>query len=118
MISSNRPPLFPALIVSLPLLFSAGSPASAADDDMAPAQPGPEQVGADRENLIWGFSNMYQPCVREFPGESYRYKMWFFGWAVGIGNKGYPGCDAIFHARSKDLKNGRCFPAQGAGTSP
>ena len=29
--------------------------------------------------------------------------MWFFGWATGIGNQGYPGCDAIFHARSKDL---------------
>ena len=58
-----------------------------------------------KEDLLWGFSNMYQPCVREIPGDEYQYKMWFFGWAVGIGNKGYPGCDAIFHARSKDLKH-------------
>jgi hypothetical protein len=66
-----------------------------------------------KENLLWGFSNMYQPCVREIPGEDYRYRMWFFGWAVGIGNKGYPGCDAIFQARSKDLKHWEVFSGDG-----
>ncbi len=66
-----------------------------------------------KEDLLWGFSNMYQPCVREIPGEEYRYKMWFFGWAVGIGNKGYPGCDAIFHTRSKDLKKWEVYSGEG-----
>lgn len=66
-----------------------------------------------KENLLWGFSNMYQPCVREIPGDEYRYKMWFFGWAVGIGNKGYPGCDAIFHARSKNLKKWEVYSGEG-----
>ncbi len=54
-------------------------------------------------NLLWNFRNMYQPCVVELPGQEYRYRMWFFGWAVFDCNRGYPGCDAIFHARSKDL---------------
>jgi hypothetical protein len=66
-----------------------------------------------KENLLWGFSNMYQPCVREIPGNDYRYRMWFFGWAVGIGNKGFPGCDAIFHARSKDLKHWEIYSGEG-----
>ena len=49
----------------------------------------------DRRDLLWGFSNMYQPCVVETAVADYRYKMWFFGWAVGVGNQGIPGlrCD-------------------------
>ena len=29
--------------------------------------------------------------------------MWFFGWIVDPTNPEYPGCDAIYHARSRDL---------------
>jgi len=54
-------------------------------------------------DLLWGFGNMYQPCVLEFSGGEYRFRMWFFGWAKEDCNPGYPGCDAIFFARSKDL---------------
>jgi len=46
---------------------------------------------------------MYNPCVVETDGE-YRFKMWFFGWAAEQSNPKWPGCDAIFHARAKDLK--------------
>jgi hypothetical protein len=67
----------------------------------------------EKHDLLSGFSNMYQPCVREIPGQDYRYKMWFFGWAVGVGNKGYPGCDAIFHARSKDLRRWEIYSGEG-----
>jgi hypothetical protein len=56
----------------------------------------------DKRNLLTNFNNMYNPCVVETGGE-YRFKMWFFGWATGTGNPGIPGCDAIYHARSKDL---------------
>ncbi len=56
----------------------------------------------DPHVLLTNFHNMYNPCVVETGGE-YPYKMWFFGWAVDH-NPGVPGCDAIFHARSKDLK--------------
>lgn len=59
-----------------------------------------ERVGRD---LLWNFDNMYQPCVVEFPGETYRYRMWFMGWSHGHSNPRWPGSDAIFHARSKDL---------------
>jgi hypothetical protein len=31
--------------------------------------------------------------------------MWFFGWSTADGNPDFPGCDAIFHARSKDLRD-------------
>ncbi len=53
--------------------------------------------------LIWNFCNMYQPCVVERPGEDYPFLMWFFGWAASDTNPGVAGCDAIYHARSKDL---------------
>lgn len=54
--------------------------------------------------LLWGFNNMYNPCVVEVGGE-WRYRMWFFGWAAKHANAGMGwGCDAIFHARSRDLR--------------
>jgi predicted GH43/DUF377 family glycosyl hydrolase len=58
----------------------------------------------DERSLLTNFDNMYNPCVVEVGGE-YRYRMWFFGWAADHANKGIPGADAIFHARSKDLVN-------------
>jgi len=60
----------------------------------------------DPQPLLWNFVNMYNPCVVETGGE-YRFKMWFFGWSATHANQGasWPGCDAIFHARSKDLKH-------------
>ncbi len=63
----------------------------------------------NRQPLLTNFNNMYNPCVLETGGE-YRYTMWFFGWAVGpAGNPGVPGCDAIFCARSKDLRTWEVF---------
>lgn len=58
----------------------------------------------DSRPLLTNFNNMYNPCVVEIGGE-YRYRMWFFGWAADRTNSTIPGCDAIFHARSKDLKH-------------
>jgi len=70
------------------------------DDDVVVVSRGTWQRN-DR-SLLTNFDNMYAPCVVETPGK-YRYRMWFFGWASGHTNPGVPGCDAIFHARSKDL---------------
>ena len=83
--------------------------------DPAAARPVQDMAVWQREklDLLSGFSNMYQPCVVEIPGNDYRYKMWFFGWAVGVGNKGYSGCDAIFHARSRDLKKWEVYSGGG-----
>ena len=53
-------------------------------------------------SLLTNFNNMYNPCVVETGGE-FRYRMWFFGWAASHTNRNVPGCDAIFHARSRDL---------------
>jgi len=66
----------------------------------------------DKHPLLTNFNNMYNPCVLETSGE-YRYRMWFFGWAVGpVGNPGVPGCDAIFTARSKDLRSWEVYSAE------
>ncbi len=55
------------------------------------------------KDVLWGFGNMYAPKVVRVADEAYPYRMWFFGWAVKDCNPGYSGCDAIFHARGKDL---------------
>jgi len=62
-------------------------------------------------NLLWNFNNMYQPCVVEVGGER-RYLMFFFGWAAAATNPGYPGCDAIFLARSDDLRQWEVYAGQ------
>ncbi len=96
-------------LVSLGIALSFMSPADSGYD--RPVQP----VGAwerQEQSLIWGFANMYQPCVREFPDEEYRYKMWFFGWASADINPDYPGCDAIFHARSKNLTDWEVYAGE------
>jgi hypothetical protein len=66
----------------------------------------------DKRSLLTNFNNMYQPCVVESGGK-YPYKMWFFGWAAAQTNPGWPGCDAIFHARSKDLKTWEVYSGEG-----
>ncbi len=57
-------------------------------------------------NLIYGFGNMYNLHVLDTPERPYRYRGWFFGWAVKDCNRhipGYEGCDAIFAARARSL---------------
>jgi len=66
----------------------------------------------DERSLLTNFNNMYNPCVVETDGE-YRFKMWFFGWAAARTNPGWPGCDAIFHARSKDLTAWEVYSGNG-----
>ena len=57
----------------------------------------------ETRNVIFKFANMYQPNVIYDKKSRYPYKMWFFGWASEDTNQKYPGCDAIFHARSMDM---------------
>ncbi len=71
-----------------------------------------EKWQRDKTPLITNFNNMYQPCVVE-TGEDYKYKMWFFGWAAGMINPDVPGADAIFHARSRDLKEWEIYSKGG-----
>ena len=67
----------------------------------------------DNRSLLTNFNNMYNPCVVETGGE-YRFKMWFFGWATAKTNPGIPGCDAIYYARSRDLKIWEVYSKGGA----
>ncbi len=53
--------------------------------------------------IVWGFHNLYNPCVIYEPGKEYPFKMWFFGWPVGDVDKRFTG-DAIFFARAKSLE--------------
>ena len=54
-------------------------------------------------NVLWGFTNMYHPTVLQVEDPAYPFRMWFMGWAADDSNSRFPGCDAIFHARGKDL---------------
>ncbi|MDX9972184.1 MAG: hypothetical protein RBU21_04235 [FCB group bacterium] len=54
-------------------------------------------------SVLSGFRNMYHPTVLPVDDPDYPYRMWFMGWAAADCNPGYPGCDAIFLARGKDL---------------
>jgi len=57
-------------------------------------------------NLLYGFGNMYNLHVLDTPERPYRYRGWFFGWAVKDCNRqipDYEGCDAIFAARARNL---------------
>lgn len=55
------------------------------------------------ENLLSGFTNLYNPHVIHDPENDWPFRMYFFGWADGDNNPGYPGSDAIFLARAQDI---------------
>ena len=65
------------------------------------------------KDVLWGFRNMYAAKVVRVPDEAYPLRMWFFGWAVADGNPRYPGCDAIYHARGKDLDHWEVYCGDG-----
>jgi hypothetical protein len=67
----------------------------------------------NEENILDGFMNLYNPHVIEVEDCDYPYQMWFFGWLEQQCNPGLPGCDAIYTARSKDLKNWEVFCGDG-----
>ncbi len=64
--------------------------------------------------VLKGFMHAYQPCVVETNDSEYPYMMWFFGWIEDMCNSGYPGCDAIYVARSKDLENWEVYCKDGS----
>jgi len=66
-------------------------------------------------NLLWGFRNMYNLHIIHEPRADYPYRGWFFGWSVEDGNPSFPGCDAIFAARSRELFSGWEVWTRGGG---
>ena len=77
------------------------------------AQKNAQSWQRNKEPLLTNFNNMYNPCVIQTEGE-YPYLMWFFGWANDHTNQKFPGCDAIYHARSRDLKDWEVFCGDGS----
>ncbi len=63
--------------------------------------------------ILWGFHNLYNPQVVHEPGAEYPFKMWFFGYAAEDNNPKYPGGDAIYHARSKNLDDWEVYIGDG-----
>ncbi len=79
------------------------------------------------KNVLSGFYSMYQPEVIYTEDKEYPYRMWFMGWAQNANNdkqilldgtvyNGYPGGDAIFLARSKDLDSWQVYSRKQNGT--
>lgn len=68
-------------------------------------------------SVLDGFTSAYQPCIVETDDVEYPYRMWFFGWISEICNPEYPGCDAIYHARSKDLDKWEVYCNDGSWDS-
>ncbi len=94
-------------------LISLAAFYTGASDELRPIQSNNAWERIEKP-LIWNFDNMYQPCVREFPGEEYPYKMWFFGWSAESTNPKFPGCDAIYLARSKNLADWEIYSDGGS----
>lgn len=63
--------------------------------------------------LLWGFHNLYNAHVLQVDDGDYPYRMWLFGWASQEGNPGHPGYDAIFHARSADMRHWEVWAGDG-----
>jgi len=55
------------------------------------------------KTVLSGFVNMYHATVLQVDDAAYPFRMWFMGWAADDTNSRFPGCDAIFLARGKDL---------------
>ncbi|MBD3175925.1 MAG: hypothetical protein GF320_12155 [Armatimonadia bacterium] len=101
------------LLSGVALIGAAVIPGVSADGELLASRFPPDRH-TDRTEL-WerlgtiasGFGNMYQFEIVHRPEmRSHPYEAWFFGWAVEDCNPGYPGCDAIYHARSDRLDGG------------
>ena len=56
---------------------------------------------------------LYDPSDLAFP-----YKMWMYGWATEVCNDKYPGCDAIFYARSSNSHQWQVYAGKTSTGSP
>ncbi len=66
-----------------------------------------------RHDVLAGFQNMYHATVVQIDDPAYPFRMWFMGWAKDDCNSGFPGCDAIFLARGKDLDTWEVYAGDG-----
>jgi hypothetical protein len=66
-------------------------------------------------NSVEKFVNMYHATIVKTKNEDYPYFMYFFGWAYADMNPGWPGCDAIFMARGKNLDKWEFYAGETGG---
>jgi hypothetical protein len=97
------------LLAAALLLCLTGESLSSPQDAAAPGRKTDRSRlwNRDGRNILHGFQNLYNFHVIEEPGQVYRFKAWFFGWAVEDCNRNVKentGCDAIFHARARSLE--------------
>ena len=60
---------------------------------------------SEEKNILTGFYNLYHPTVVKVEelDQEYPYRMFIMGWALTTCNPGWPGCDATFLLRGKNL---------------
>ena len=89
------------------LVYSAETPKTNSLPDEYTPDPGERtHLWQHGELALKSWSSLNPHIVHE-PESEYPFKMWYYawkGWGVDA-NPGYPGCDANFFARSKDLKD-------------
>jgi len=72
-----------------------------------------DQWTRTQTDVLSGFVNMYNPHIVYEPDSEYPFRMWFFGWASADMNPDVPGCDAIYHARARDLDHWEVYCGDG-----
>ena len=103
----------PVYSILMALMVITGTEVVPPDDGYEREVQPPGTWERNPQNHLWNFGNMYQPCVREVPDKEYPFRMWFFGWASEDCNPGFPGCDSIYLARSKDLQAWEVYSKEG-----
>lgn len=58
----------------------------------------------NEKNILTGFYNLYHPTIVKVDDKIYPYRMFIMGWAANSSNYGWPGCDATFLMRGKNLQ--------------
>ena len=65
------------------------------------------------KTVLTGFRNMYHGTVLQTGTDTHPFRMWFMGWAADDTNTRFPGCDAIFLARGKNLDTWEVYAGDG-----
>ncbi len=68
--------------------------------------------------VLGPFHNLYNPRIVRVADKRYPYRMWFFGWAAEDNNPKWGGGDAIYHARSRDLKGWEVYAGDDTAGKP
>lgn len=109
-----------AVGLAISLLVGSASRAAAVDPERLIDLTAQWDVPASR-TVLGGFHNLYNANVIAVPDAEWPWRMWFFGWAAADSNPtsdgGHLG-DAIYHARSRDLRSFEVYAGKTPGGEP